>query len=103
MGEMTELKPCPFCGQHAIRAQNAGHNWDVREDSHTNIGACYGTWYVGCPSGVYSSLETKCEIHPAACWYAELGDAEHEWNKRYGKEEKNRVREIQETTKGKRR
>lgn len=76
---MEELKPCPFCGQDAIRSQNPGHNWDGK-DKNLNVGACYGLWFVGCPSAIYDNL--KCKIHPGAKWYANLEDAEEDWNRR---------------------
>lgn len=76
-----ELKSCPFCGSKAIRVQNPGHNWDGKEGKHINIGACYGLWYVGCPSTFYEDSVPACEIAPAAKWFADLAEAERVWNK----------------------
>jgi len=82
---MPELKPCPFCGSPAIRVSNPGYNWDEKEGPHVNVGACYGTWYVGCPFNFFELAVPHCEIAPAAKWYADLGEAENAWNTRAGK------------------
>ena len=82
---MTELKPCPFCGGQAIRVSNPGHNWDGKEGKHINIGACHNLWYVGCPHPFFEGAVKHCEIHPSASWFADLEEAEKQWNKRVTK------------------
>ena len=73
-----ELELCPFCGRQAIRMQHPG----LPEDKANNVreDALMGLWYVGCPE--IKLEDNKCEVHPAACWYARLSDAEKEWNTR---------------------
>ncbi len=78
---MTKLKNCPFCGGHAIRVSNPGHNWDGTE-KFINIGACYGLWYVGCPAPFFEGAVDHCETAPGASWYVSLEEAERVWNKR---------------------
>lgn len=79
---MVDLECCPFCGEHAIRVQHPGYNWDGKEGKYINIGASYGLWYVGCPHPFFESSVKHCEVAPSASWFAELEEAEKQWNKR---------------------
>lgn len=76
-----ELKPCPFCGQHAVIVSHPGINWDGSE-KHINKGAMHGLWYVGCPASFFEGMVDDCEIKPSAQWYADLDKAIEAWNDR---------------------
>lgn len=77
---MPELEVCPFCARPAIRTQHPG----LPENKALGQieGALMGLWYVGCPE--IELDDNKCEVHPGACWYARLSDAEDAWNTRKG-------------------
>jgi len=80
---MIDLKPCPFCGEQAIRVSHPGMNWDGKKE-HMNIGACHNTWYVGCPFPFFEGLVKHCDVHPSASWFVSLEEAERVWNERFG-------------------
>lgn len=81
--ENVHLEDCPFCDGKAIIVRNPGTNWDGKQE-HLNVGAGYGTWYVGCPSVFFESTAKDCQVHPSASWYAHLADAVKDWNTRKG-------------------
>lgn len=79
--DFDNLRACPFCGQKPCITSHPGINWDGKE-KHINKGGMFGLWYVGCPSGVHDFISHKCEIKPAAKWYADLKVAIRHWNER---------------------
>ena len=83
--DTLKLLPCPFCGRQATIILHPGENWDGKRDKSINIGAGFGLWYVGCSYPFFEGLDGKprCEIAPAASWFAKLEVAIVEWNTRY--------------------
>ena len=77
----TILKPCPFCGEQAVRVSHPGINWDG-SDKNINIGAHHDLWYVGCPSKFFEGSVSECEACPSLSWYVNLSEAEKHWNTR---------------------
>ena len=82
--ENIHLKDCPFCRGKAILVRHPGDNWDGKQGKYINIGAGFGTRYVGCPSVFFEDITPHCEVHPAAKWHARLKDAIKAWNSRGG-------------------
>lgn len=80
--ENVELEACPFCGREAIIVMHPGR-WNVKS-KYEQEGGLWGTWYVGCPYPFFEDLyeAERCDIAPAACWFAHLDEAIKWWNKR---------------------
>jgi len=80
--KLDELKQCPFCHQASIVVSHPGQNWDGKMGKVYEVGGMHGLWYVGCPVAFFEVDMRRCEVMPAASWYAKLEDAVKAWNKR---------------------
>jgi len=81
---LVKLKQCPFCGRQATIVRNPGSNWDGKKGENVSVGACFGLWFVGCSYVFFEDQDTmqRCELAPAASWYAKLEEAVKQWNTR---------------------